>query len=71
MRQKAAGGKDIGFVGKVKSVNSDLIDTLLAKILFRLLRRSVWMKIIMHITLMQMMRPVQLQSALMQKNWHS
>ena len=29
--KKTAGGRDIGFVGKVKSVNSDLIDTLIAK----------------------------------------
>lgn len=29
--KKKAGGRDIGFVGKVKSVNSDLIDTLIAK----------------------------------------
>ena len=29
--KKPAGGRDIGFVGKVKSVNSDLIDTLIAK----------------------------------------
>ena len=60
---KAAGisGKDGGLLKVEKK---------LLKILFRLLRRLVWMKIIRHITLMRMMRQVQLQSVFMQKNWH-
>ena len=56
--KKYSDGQDIGYVGEVTEVNEQIIYDLLEKISFPSFVRSVWMKITIHIILMQMMRRV-------------
>ena len=71
VNKKMPDGKDIGFVGEVASVNTDLLNRLMDNDFIPVSLRSVLMMNSMLITSTQMMLPVVLQRQWMQKSLYS